>query len=51
MLYITFLVLIYPITGSLYFLAAFIQFLLAPPPASGNHKPDLFFCELFVFEI
>ena len=21
-----------------------------PPPASGNHKPDLFFC-VFVFEV
>ena len=41
MLYITSLVLI--ITGNLYLLTVFIQFPSPPTPASGNHKPDLFF--------
>ena len=49
-MYITSLVLIYLITGSLDLLTAFIQFLLPPPSASSNHKSDLFFYE-FVFEI
>ena len=35
-LYITALILIYLITRRLCLLAAFIQFLLPPPPASGN---------------
>ena len=42
----------YLITGSLYFLTAFIQFPLPPCPAFGNHKSDLFFYDfvcLFVF--
>ena len=43
MLYITFLVLTYLKTGSLYLLTTFIQFPLLPSPASGNHKSDLFF--------
>ena len=49
MLCITALVLIYLITGSLYLLTTFIQFPLPPPPASGNHKPDLFFYEFVCF--
>ena len=45
MLYITSLVLIYLITGGLYLLTAFIQLPLPLPPASGDHKSDLFFYE------
>ena len=33
------------LSGSLYPLTAFIQFLLPPRSATGNHKPGLFFCE------
>ena len=43
MLYITSLVLICLITGSLYLLSAFIHSPLFPPPTSGNHKSDFFF--------
>ena len=42
MLYLTSLVLIYLTTWSLYLLTTFTQFSLTPPPASGNHKSDLF---------
>ena len=45
---ITSLVLICLITGSLYLLTAFFQFLLLLPPKTpyfGNHKSDLFFYE------
>ena len=41
-LYITSLVLIYFITGSVYLLTAFIQF-LPITPVSGDHKSDFFF--------
>ena len=54
MLYITFLVLTYFITGSLYLWTTFIQFPIPPPPTSVNHKSDLLFYEfvcLFVFEV
>ena len=40
-LYITSLVLIYLVTGSLYLLTTFILF-PPTPPHSGNHKSDLF---------
>ena len=43
MLYITSLILIYLITGSLYLLTVFIQVPIPPPPASGRHQSDLFF--------
>lgn len=43
MLYILSLILIHFITGSSQRLAAFIQFSLPGPHASGNHKSDLFF--------
>ena len=44
MLYVTSLVFIYLVTGSLqYLLTAFIQFLLSRSPISGSHKSDLFF--------
>ena len=43
MLYITSLVLVYPITASLYLSTTFIQFSLPLTLASGNHKSDLFF--------
>ena len=46
--YITSLVLTYLITRSLYLLTTFLQFLLPLHLASGNHKSDLFFCELVV---
>ena len=49
MIFITFPVLIYLITGSLYLLIAFIQ-LSFPPIASGNHKFYLFLYE-FTFEM
>ena len=48
MLYFMSLVLIYLVTGSLYLLTTFIQLCLPPPPASGNHKSDLF-CEFVCF--
>ena len=41
MLYITSLVLIYLITGSLYLLTAFMLSPLLPLPDFGNHKSDL----------
>ena len=47
MLYITSLAFI--ITGNLYLLTVFIQFLPPPAPASGNHKPDLFLCGFVCF--
>ena len=43
LLYIETLVLIYLITGSLYFLTAFIHFPLLLLLTSSNHKSDLFF--------
>ena len=43
MLYITSLVLVYPITASLYLSTTFIQFSLPLTLASGNHKSALFF--------
>ena len=45
---------IYFITGSLYLLTTFIQFLLQLSPASSNYKSGLFFSEyvcLFIFEV
>ena len=45
-LYIIPLALLYLITGSLYLLTAFIQFLPLPlphPTTFGNYKPDRFF--------
>ena len=48
LLYITSLVLIY--NWNLHLLITFLQFLLSPLPASGNHKSDFFFYE-FVFEV
>ena len=50
MIFITFPVLIYLITGSLYLLIVFVQLSLPPTPASGNHESGLFFHE-FVFEV
>ena len=47
MLYIPSLVLIYLTTRSVHSLITFLQFLLLTPPASGNHKSDLFFYEFF----
>ena len=48
-LYITFLVLIYLITGSLHLLTTSLSF-PHPPSASGNHKSDLcFYVEGFFF--
>ena len=49
MLYVTSLVLTYPVTGSLYLLTTFLQVRLFPPSASGNHKSDLFFCEYYFY--
>ena len=49
MLYITSLVPIYLITGSLYFLTTFLQLPLLPAASSGNHKYDLSFCKFFFF--
>ena len=49
MLYITFLVLTYFITGSLYLWTTFIQFPIPPPPTSVNHKSDLLFYEFVCF--
>ena len=43
------LVHIYFITGCLSFLTIFLQFLLLPPCAAGNHQPDLFSMSLFGF--
>ena len=50
-LYITPLVITYLITGSLYLLANFIQFPLSQHfhPASGEHKPNLFFWGCYLF--
>ena len=54
-MYIISLVLIYLITGCLYLLATFLQFLLPQCSASSNHKPDLFSMILvgfsFIFKI
>ena len=50
MIFFTFPVLIYLITGSLYLLIAFIQLSFPPTPASGNHKFYLFLYE-FAFEM
>ena len=50
MIFITFPVLIYLITGRLYLLIVFVQLSLPPTPASGNHKFYLFFYE-FDFEM
>ena len=49
MLYTTSLVLTYLVTGSLYLLTTFLLFPLPPPPASDNHKSDLFFYEFGFF--
>ena len=49
MLYITFLVLIYLVTGSLYLLATFILFPLPPPPTFGSQKSDLIFLCIYLF--
>ena len=50
-LHITPLVITYLITGSLYLLANFIQFPLSQHfhPASGEHKPNLFFWGCYLF--
>ena len=48
-MYIMPLVLTYLIIETLYLLNAFIQFLLPPSAACGNHKSDLFLLE-FVFK-
>ena len=48
-LYITALVLVYLITGSIYLLTTFFQFPLPPRTASSNHKTNLFFCEFVGF--
>lgn len=49
LLYITFVVLIYLMTRSLYLLTTFIQFPLFPLPASGNQESDLFFYAFVCF--
>ena len=49
MLCVTCPVLTYLVTGSLYLLTTFIQFLLSPALNLGNHKSDLFFYELVCF--
>ena len=50
MLYITSLVLIYLLTGSLYLLTTFIQFPPpSPPPTYTNYKSVLFFSEFACF--
>ena len=46
--------LLYLVTERLYLLTTFLQFSLPSPPASGNHKSDLFFFEfthMFVLEV
>ena len=40
----------YLVTESLYLLTTFIQFSLLLPPASGDHKSDLLYHELSVFD-
>ena len=47
MLYITSPVVTY-VTGNLYLLTTFFQFLLPLLPTPGNHKPDLVFCEFVI---
>ena len=45
MMYIASPILIYLITVSLYLLTTFVPFAHPSPPASGNHKSDLFYYE------
>lgn len=44
------LILIYRITVNVFLLTAFIQFPIPLPPASGDHKSDLLYHELSVFD-